>query len=417
MFVSFELRDIAAYLSAAACTSANGGRIALAIVLGFLIVIVLYNLSQGQTSETSCFFYFVQTAVLLAGPYSTWVEWLNYFNVRALCLLSVVCCLLICLSQFSPQGASSFGGVCVAPLSSLDHIALNLFVPGLSFVALAIVMGCHFAIAKFGPAQLLSVTKLETMSLSKYLRAAITLFLTSYQQVTVTVMALLNCEIAGPYTVLASYPGLPLLWLAIAICLLWLQMFRVTIAHTCVGVRLRFSSWFAMSFWLRLQSTCGCTGIASKSVYVTRSSLHRGAYFLKVRATHVAFECSFLQLSHQPHMHGCLSCSFVEPHSLASAQSQTASLAMAFSFANSFFLLLHLAIRPYRYRSFNVLEGVSLLLSLVSSVVAAHHPYTGIRSNWSIRADWRADDCNDADHRVVQDGPSTSDSCAASCQG
>lgn len=60
-----------------------------AILLAWLFVFVIFRLSQGQASETVVFLYFVQAGQLIAGPASSWLQWVSFFNVRAFFLLFI----------------------------------------------------------------------------------------------------------------------------------------------------------------------------------------------------------------------------------------------------------------------------------------------------------------------------------------
>lgn len=110
--------------------------------------------------------------------------------------------------QFDPQTASTIGGICIAPLTSLQRIAIGLFVPAMSFVLLLLTVGFHFVLAHLQPFRCFKCcSSLRPLNRTSYIRTALTLFVSSYQQVTSNVLHILNCIHAGRYTVVQAFPG------------------------------------------------------------------------------------------------------------------------------------------------------------------------------------------------------------------
>lgn len=105
-----------------ACDSPNGGLIFGLIVLGFAYVLLLYRLSQRNDGDGSILFYFIQIAIFQCGVPSSWLDWLNLFNLDIL---------------------SVSGGTCFLPLTPLQSLAFALFYPVFLTAQLCVMLVVH----------------------------------------------------------------------------------------------------------------------------------------------------------------------------------------------------------------------------------------------------------------------------------
>ena len=133
-------------LVSAECDKPNPPLIfAFAVILP-VILFAIYHLSQSASAETAVLSYYAQTALLQLGTPTAILSWLNIVSL-------------------SPQSAS---GWCVAPLSALEQLALNLAVPLLAAAALFIALVLHRWLAR------------TSFSKLRYQRAFIALYLFTF---------------------------------------------------------------------------------------------------------------------------------------------------------------------------------------------------------------------------------------------
>lgn len=166
------------------CDSVNGGLVFLVILLSQAYVLVTHRLSQSSTGLTSVFFYFVQTALLMAGSAASAsaVAWLNFVNIR-------------------PQNTAS-ATFCLGPITPLGAVALELAFPFIFLFQLLLSAAVHALIAS------LSTHKHFAFNPSAYLRTFICLLLYSFTSLTTTTIGFLNCVQIGQFSVVALSPAI-----------------------------------------------------------------------------------------------------------------------------------------------------------------------------------------------------------------
>lgn len=124
--------------------------------------------------------YFAQTAMLIVGPFATWLAFLSFFN-------------------FSPNSTAK----CLANITPYQQLLLSVLMPVLLLVELASVAAIHWLLEPLlrrAPAwSWLSVRmqpwcqQLRTVDSDSYVTCALMLLTFSYTQVSRSCIAYLNC--------------------------------------------------------------------------------------------------------------------------------------------------------------------------------------------------------------------------------
>jgi len=106
------------------CSETRWDLIFFLFVLSSIYLLMVYHKSHDAEGTTKIFFFFVQTAVLQLGSYSSWLSWLGFFN-------------------FQPDQAT--GDFCLLPLTRYQTLALPAIVPFLVVVQLCLFGLLHFS--------------------------------------------------------------------------------------------------------------------------------------------------------------------------------------------------------------------------------------------------------------------------------
>lgn len=180
----------------AECTGVNGGFIILGLLLSFLLVAFLLRSSAGTRTGalTVVFLFFAQTAALIMGPVSKWLDWIQLVN-------------------FAPSSVSS----CIAPLTPYQQTLFSLFMPLLLLGELLIIAVLHLLLSNHfrrSPVDKSSTTPplrwlsdfTSNFSFSRYVGGAVSILLFCFTQVTQTAVQFLYCVDAGKESVVFTAP-------------------------------------------------------------------------------------------------------------------------------------------------------------------------------------------------------------------
>jgi len=151
------------------CTKTSGPLIFAGVVLTWAYTLFTYTTAESSIGPMGVAMYFIQVALLVAGQKSRWLDWLHVFNFNT---------------------GSSFGAVCIAPLSAYGVMGFSILTPFVFFVELGITMGLH---------KLLSLAldhrfhRLK-FNVDRYIRCFGALWMFSYTQFASACFQYLSCE-------------------------------------------------------------------------------------------------------------------------------------------------------------------------------------------------------------------------------
>lgn len=155
------------------CEKSKAGMIFLLVigVVGYVGFIHYSSQMSSEKATMSIFMYFIQTALLMLSPVSTYLSWISFLN-------------------FNPKQAAD--GSCIMPLTPYQSLALNFSIPVVFFSILFI-----FAVIEW-----LYKTKYKKyyFSLTSYKKTLISLLLFSYSQFTTLCLQFLNCTSVDGYS-------------------------------------------------------------------------------------------------------------------------------------------------------------------------------------------------------------------------
>src|SRR5690349_15161629 len=118
-------RAVHHYLVVRVCCVCHISRAILSWSLRQYVFLVFASYLLAHSAHVLCyavFFYNVQTSAFMVAASQGWVSWLNFFN-------------------FDLSTATS--GLCVAPLSAYQQLALSLFSPAILLGELGVLMAIH----------------------------------------------------------------------------------------------------------------------------------------------------------------------------------------------------------------------------------------------------------------------------------
>lgn len=167
------------------CESAHGGYVVLFLVLSWIFVIVLHFMSQVTTGQMKVLFFFVQTAVImLSSADSGFMRWLEFFN-------------------FEPHDSTS--PICFAPLSPSQKIALSALVPFILALELAVNTLVALALHVYRNRNTAERSRFDP---DPFIRTFCAIYILSYTQVSRTMFRYMNCVDIGGYRLVYAEPGI-----------------------------------------------------------------------------------------------------------------------------------------------------------------------------------------------------------------
>lgn len=161
----------------------------LVVFLSCGYVVVTHFTSRRSGSLTSVFLYFIQTAMLICGPASSFasVAWLTVFG-------------------FHPEDSSGGSFGCLGPISAIDKFTLSLAMPFVFLGELVLGMVLHIGISGLHVGG--RIGDLLRLDLSNYSRNFIALLLYSFTSLTTTTVNFLDCTTIGSRRVVTSSPAI-----------------------------------------------------------------------------------------------------------------------------------------------------------------------------------------------------------------